>query len=365
MSDPNKFDNDSRQPLDAVSRAYRDARAHENASPPAALDNAIRAAARRAVKAVPQPVGKSWLRRWTPPLAVAAVVVLSVSVVFVAVEERPELAPASVQKITLARPTAPATSSSTTNDPGAIATKEKTVLAADLAAGSTPREPQHTQILDESAKRKRTLVPPPEVQISSPPIDAAKKEERGAVEKDRAAQLAGGQSLAPPAYAPRPAPAISAPAAQAIPPAAFPASESVARNESRADAPVNPIPEAKRLAEKAALTGAASARDAIGTAPKSAIANALPAPTAVASAASPAVVGAIAQSPLLKQLEQLGASADSRLQDTRPGPWLKRLLDLHEQNKLKELREELLRFQKAHPNVVLPKVLTEFAESRE
>ena len=354
MSDPNKFDNDSRQQLDAVSRAYRAARAHENASPPAALDDAIRAAARRAVKAVPQPVGNSWLRRWTPPLAVAAVVVLSVSVVFVAVEERPELAPASVQKITLARPTAPATSSSTTNGPGAIAAKEKTVLAADLAAGSTPRERQHTQILDESAKRKRTFVPPLEVQISSPPIDAAKKEERGAVEKDRAAQLAGGQSLAPPAYAPRPAPAISAPAA-----------ESVARNESRADAPVNPTPEAKRLDEKSALTGAASARDAIGTAPKSAIANAVTAPTAVASAASPTVVGAIAQSPLLKQLEQLGASADSRLQDTRPGPWLKRLLDLHEQNKLKELREELLRFQKAHPNVVLPKVLTEFAESRE
>ncbi len=365
MSDPNKFDNDSRQQLDAVSRAYRDARAHENASPPAALDDAIRAAARRAVKAVPLPVGKSWPRRWTPPLAVAAVVVLSVSVVFVAVEERPELAPVSVQKITLARPTAPATSSSTTNGPGAIAAKEKTVLAADLAAGSTPRERQHTQILDESAKRKRTFVPPPEVQISSPPIDAAKKEERGAVEKGRAAQLAGGQSLAPPAYAPRPAPAISAPAAQAIPPAAFPASESVARNESRADAPVNPIPETKRLAEMAALTGAASAREAIGTAPKSAIANALPAPAAVTSAASPSVVGAIAQSPLLKPLEQLGASADSRLQDTRPGPWLKRLLELHEQNKLKELREELLRFQKANPNVVLPKLLTEFAESRE
>ena len=46
-------------------------------------------------------------------------------------------------------------------------------------------------------------------------------------------------------------------------------------------------------------------------------------------------------------------------EDERPGPWLKRLLELREQNKFKELREQLVRFKKAHPDVVLPKVLTE------
>ena len=59
---------------EAVSRAYRDAADFENMEPPAALDDAIRAAARRAVKSGPAPVGKSWIRRWTPQLAVAAVV---------------------------------------------------------------------------------------------------------------------------------------------------------------------------------------------------------------------------------------------------------------------------------------------------
>ena len=65
-----------------------------------------------------------------------------------------------------------------------------------------------------------------------------------------------------------------------------------------------------------------------------------------------------------KPLETL-SPADARVQDIRPGPWLKRLMELREQNKLKELRAELVRFQNAHPNVVLPKVLTEVAESRE
>ena len=92
--------------LDAVSRAYRNSGAagnNDDMMPPAAIDDAIRAAARRAVQAGPQPKGKNWLGRWTPQLAVAAVVVLSVSVVLVSVEERPELAPAPMQKITLPR----------------------------------------------------------------------------------------------------------------------------------------------------------------------------------------------------------------------------------------------------------------------
>ena len=67
MSNNHPFDDDTKRDLDAVGRAYRDAHKREDELPPAALDDALRAAARRAVSAGPQPVSKNWLRRWTPP----------------------------------------------------------------------------------------------------------------------------------------------------------------------------------------------------------------------------------------------------------------------------------------------------------
>ena len=60
-------------------------------APPAALDDAIRAAARRAVGARPRPAGITALHSWRVPLSVAAVMVLSVSMVTLLREEAPEL----------------------------------------------------------------------------------------------------------------------------------------------------------------------------------------------------------------------------------------------------------------------------------
>ncbi|MEO8104264.1 MAG: hypothetical protein ABI790_17250, partial [Betaproteobacteria bacterium] len=83
MSNIDQHEIDEKRDRDAVSRRYRDARDSDAMAPPAALDDAIRAAAHRAVHAGPKLAGSSWIRRWTPQLAVAAVVMLSVSVVFV------------------------------------------------------------------------------------------------------------------------------------------------------------------------------------------------------------------------------------------------------------------------------------------
>lgn len=67
-------DDEQRDPkLDAAYRATRDE------EPPAHLDDAIRAAARRAVDAGPRRP-QSWQARWRVPLALAATVVLSVTV---------------------------------------------------------------------------------------------------------------------------------------------------------------------------------------------------------------------------------------------------------------------------------------------
>lgn len=60
--------------------------------PPPALDAAIRAAARRAVASKPRIAGWSFSRSWRVPLSIAAVVVLSVSLVTVMREEAPNTA---------------------------------------------------------------------------------------------------------------------------------------------------------------------------------------------------------------------------------------------------------------------------------
>jgi len=66
-----------------LERLYRDA-ARE--APPAHLDSAILAAARREVRARPRPVS-TVLRRWRVPVSIAAVVILSVSLVTLVQEE--------------------------------------------------------------------------------------------------------------------------------------------------------------------------------------------------------------------------------------------------------------------------------------
>lgn len=67
-----------------LARLYREAAREQ---PPAHLDAAILAAAHRDVGALPRPLGSAWLRSWRLPVSIAAVVVLSVSVVLLMVEE--------------------------------------------------------------------------------------------------------------------------------------------------------------------------------------------------------------------------------------------------------------------------------------
>ena len=300
----NTEDRKHAEDLDAVRRAYRGAaRDNDDMMPPAAIDDAIRAAARRAVQAGPQPTGNNWLGRWTPQLAVAAVVVLSVSVVLVSVEERPELAPAAVQKITLPRQSEQPAASIVGTPPAIISAGKLETRAQDMAAPSKPAEPVRTRILDQNIASGSAFVPPPEVQISALPLERAKKEDRGSAEIDRTVRLA----------------------------------------------------EAKRLVEKSALAGATSSRDTVATAPAAASANVDPAPTVVASAVSAAAPAAPTPLPKLKQpsaaelqraetdesrRDQAQAAAvgirgigneqitatDALAKDSRPGPWLKRML---------------------------------------
>ena len=129
---PNDLDASTQNDLDALGKTYREA---EDDMPPPALDDAIRAAARKAVGARPQPIKKLWAVSWNAPFAVAATVVLTVSISLLAINERPELAPPP-PVATYSRPDMP-------NEPIAKAT-------GSAAVEVTRQVPQHSEKRESS-----------------------------------------------------------------------------------------------------------------------------------------------------------------------------------------------------------------------
>ncbi|MCW5575470.1 MAG: hypothetical protein KIT13_05190 [Burkholderiales bacterium] len=180
-------------------------RAGAEAGPPAQFDDAIRAAARRAVKAGPRGGG---LRRWQLPLSLAAVLVLSVSVVTLMREQgadRPEallLPPAEVQ------PRA-------AEEPQAVEKSQ-----ADPAPPSAPEAEVRRRGLDKSAPPGRPAAPaePPPAAVSGQKRAAPPVESRaGPAETDAAPAFAeDAAGVRPERQVPRPS---SAPAPLADMPA--------------------------------------------------------------------------------------------------------------------------------------------------
>lgn len=366
-------DSEDKQHLTDVSRAYRDARDHDagGKEPPVALDDAIRAAARRAVLSGPQPVGKSGLRRWTREFAMAAVVVLSVSVVLVAIDERPELAPAPIQHIALNRAAetpavaAPDLQGRRNVSSPEIAAGAVPVLTADAVNQRSYREKDTADGVAQGA-RQRTAPLAKEARatssISSPPQVASAGAALPAPATPAAAGVTGtaGPARSVAAVAPAPFPATVADAAAPM--------SKQARTDGRAT-------EAPRIMEeKVAMAGAMRARKESDV-PAAASVRATPTNSALTTAPAAA---AFANPPMLKDLkadtdrsnaQASGATAiraphpayapiESFDESTAAGPWLKRMLALREQNRLKELRDEIARFKKYHPAVILPKSLT-------
>ena len=98
---------------------------------------------------------------------------------------------------------------------------------------------------------------------------------------------------------------------------------------------------AKR-AEKAEI----AARDAVSSrAREAAVAAPAPAPVAVGAAASAAAPAVAPSAAIQKSLAESKESAEA---------WIKRMEQLLKDGKLKETREELVRFRKTYPQAVLP-----------
>jgi hypothetical protein len=175
-----------------LSQAYRELGREE---PPRALDDAILAAAHRAERTHPAPllspgVGRPARKRWTFPLAAAAVIMLSVGVVMHLQREQP-----GIDGIQVARekvPSAPAAA------PAPVAEAPK----PETPKPEAPK-PEDTMIARAPAAAKAEEAPPQPAREPAP--ETARSEARGA--------SAGPFVPAPPAVASAPAPAPAAPAA--------------------------------------------------------------------------------------------------------------------------------------------------------
>lgn len=173
-------------------------RAGSEAGPPSALDDAIRAAARREVSAGPRHTAA---RRWRLPLSLAAVLVLSVSVVTLMREQgadRPEtllLPPADVQTRSAGkapagpalpqgkaevrrqdkpapvpdRPAAPEIQAPAEPPPSAVSTEQK-MMAAPVASGSAPAGADAAPAEDAAGARLERQEPRPLLRSAPAPF---------------------------------------------------------------------------------------------------------------------------------------------------------------------------------------------------
>jgi resuscitation-promoting factor RpfA len=335
--------------LDALARAYRDSAPDE---PPTALDDAIRAAARRAVNARPQSLRKSWYSRFSGQLAIAAVMVLTVSITMVLVNEQPELAPPPVQKALAPRATAPTAQEETRMaEPYPAPALEKRRndapklsqgrLASDALQRVAPAAPSIVQQAPEtpapaaagSIAVRREPMP---FAADSATQSEAKREAAAPPAKDLA-DLPSAQ-MAPRITAPIPAPAAARPAAPAM--------------TSAAPAPM-PAPAAARPAPSA-IEGGATAKSMMAAPAASANLNA---PAEAERSRSGATA---AQAPAFARKKQDAANvqemaekpADALAQS--PDQWLKRIVELRKEGKTKEAEEELAKFRKRYPDYPLP-----------
>lgn len=145
MSDPRTSPDDALDlhlHAEEVSRAYR---AGVSGEPPPELDDAIRAAARRGGGWWPRVAGRSASRAWGVPLAVAATLVVGVSVAFLAADRHdphPERAPA-----------APAAEVARSNTDASMLREDPGAADRRTSAAEAPMSP--TATLSEEARPSR------------------------------------------------------------------------------------------------------------------------------------------------------------------------------------------------------------------
>lgn len=310
---------------DRVGRAYREL---PGEGPPAALDAAIQAAARRAVGARP---GRS-ARRWQVPVSIAAVLALAVGLTLHVEREQPPL-------VVDGTPVQPTSEYPVTASPPA--------LEPVTPAASAPGTPREAAPPEERARAKELAAPMPEKKSAVAKPDAMP-----------APALVPAPAPAP-APAPVPAPAPATPAAPALAPAptlppprapaAPPASSAPALPEAAMAAKpatlAPPAPSAASDAANRATAGAGPGRLASPAAPGVAAPQAMPRAKSEAAPARDAAV--VAQGSLERQDSLAKQAAQSPLP---PEQQLARIAELRAKGRHEEADKALADFRRAHPD---------------
>ena len=286
--------------------------------PPAHVDAAILAAAKRAVGSQPQ---ATWtpraVRRWYVPVSLAAVLVLSVVVTLQVERERPDIAmPDAVpverkdQELRLQTPTAPPS-----------------------APPSAPRAKTETGSAATPPARKETA------QDEAPVTDK---------KKAHVSAAPAARQVAPaPAFVPDPKPAASAEAKPATEPAdalrGRAAAGQIANEKLAETTAVPPSPARPAPAQNAMIAAKPAARPA----PESDVGGAGARSEARASSAPPPPPAPAA------------ARADLAKRDLAPAEWLEQIAQLRMQQRDREADEQFAEFRRRYPDYRIPEAMTE------
>jgi hypothetical protein len=377
-----------------VKESYRAALQEE---PRAIIDDAIRAAARRAVSSGPTSIGKTWFNRWTTPLAAAATVMLTSSVIFMAVRDRPEVAP-PIADMVAASDKNKVVISEAAKDVVAAAPVLESDAADKRAYAPTPAPAPASTIAAQTlqlnqAKEKKSSVGEP---AATPAMTRMQDSSNRATQTPSApSEVVAPQQKIPPAPAKQTAPIAEMAKATSI---ATPAAPSTAArkvlNEIKIEAAGDlGAQDAYRRKQSdseatAALTAQATGKVAppppaaanvagVSAAPPPPQARILAKPTvtepvmprADMSPAAPPVVAAPAPAPPpaadtmekspATSLRAITNASEKSDKIESADAWIKRMTELKRQEKNKELADEIVRFRKRYPSVELPKELTE------
>lgn len=321
---------DEASDMSEVARAWRTA-PHDD--PPAALDAAIRAAARRAVHARPHAAQNRWLRRWSSPIAAAAVVMLAMSALFIAIDERPEIAPAALRD---------AVPTSVSQAPALPAAKTTTSaeaidsLALSPPGSSARTDAGHLSAADTVAAANTDAVATnPKAAPAAAPPNVGSDRNRGELQS-----MAESVRAPAPGFATKAASASVTAGVTALPPPPAADSLTADKGASREETAQSSQASKRMMAKQAAPAAGAAVNRETRRRMAELDADSGNAPRQTPTATTSPVSAPPAPPP-------------------DPASWLKRIEEWRLQGKLKEVREELVRFRKQYPNIELPKALAE------
>lgn len=336
----NEIDKEFERDLGVASRAYQ---ALDALTPATAMDEAIRAAARRQVGARPMVAGQSWVKRWSAPISAAALVVLTVSVGLVAIDEQPALAPEALQKAVTPRAApvvVPQDRAAPATPPAEVKQKADAPMASPRqqlpVTEVTKTEMRRADAVGLASTEKKRAAPAPTVASNTALAEAMVSEAKPERQRE---EVEARPQLAPKLADMNTFADATAAAPQKMAAASAPVVTRASATAPAAEAPPPPV--------------YASTAPPVAAVPPPVYAPAAP------SAVAQRVEATRASAPLEASAERRAASAPvllGRVEET-PEAWIKRIVELKRLEKRREVEEELLKFRKRYPEFVLPEGL--------